>query len=202
MAVPARELYDQHAEEFDADTNLEALPDEFHTLLSSFVDSLAGPAILDAGCGPGRDIEYFYERDLDPVGVDIARGMVERARAHRPGKYLQMDVRDLAFRDGRFDGIWCPATIFFVPTAEMATVVSGFSRVLAPDGIARVGFKLGEGPLEVEKWGATTMEYHVPEEQARTLLEGAGFRVDSVSVNPVSPQRTFANFLCRQANRE
>jgi hypothetical protein len=41
------------------------------------------------------------------------------------------------------------------------------------------------------------VEYHVSEERARELLETAGFSVESVSVNEVSPERTFANFLCR-----
>ena len=197
MAVPAYKLYDQHADEFDTDTDLDNLPEEFHTLLKSFIDGLAGPLVLDAGCGPGRDIEYFHTQGLDPIGVDIAHGMVEHARTYRPGQYLQMDIRNLAFCDDQFDGIWCPATIFFMPTEEMATALEEFSRVLAPEGIARIGFKLGEGPVEVEKWGEKTMEYHVPEEQARRLLEEAGFRVESASVNSVSPQRTFANFYCR-----
>lgn len=202
MAVPAYELYDRHADEFDTDTDLDDLPEEFHALLESFVDGLPGPLVLDAGCGPGRDVEYFHTQGLDPIGVDIAHGMVEHARTHRPGRYLQMDVRNLAFCDDRFDGIWCPATIFFLPTEEMATILNEFARVLSSEGIARIGFKIGEGPLEVEKWGETTMEYHVSEEQARALLEGAGFRVESASINSVSPKRTFANFASRLAERE
>ncbi|WP_137283992.1 class I SAM-dependent DNA methyltransferase [Halorussus salinisoli] len=200
MPVPAEELYDQHADDFDAHTALEELPEEFNALLESFVDGLTGPDVLDAGCGPGRDTEYFHTCGLDPVGIDFARGMVEYARAHRPGQYLEMDIRNLAFESDQFDGLWCPATIFFVPTEEMETALNEFARVLRPSGVARIGFKLGEGPVEVEKWGATTMEYHVSEEQARALLDAAGFRVESVSVNTVSPERTFANFYCQRAD--
>lgn len=202
MPVPPGDLYDQHADEFDAATGLDGLPDEFFDLLDSFVDGLSGPTVLDAGCGPGRDAAYFHEQGLDPVGVDVARGMVELARATRPGRYLRMDVRDLAFRDDSFDGVWCPATVFFLPADGMATALSEFSRVLRSDGVARVGFKLGDGPFEAEKWGETTMEYHVPEERARALLESAGFRVASASVTRVSPERTFANFYCQQASRD
>lgn len=202
MPVPSEELYDQHAAEFDADTRLEALPEEFHALLESFVEGLDGPVVLDAGCGPGRDVEYFHTHDLDPVGIDIADGMLERARTHRPGQFLKMDMRTLAFEADQFDGIWCPASIFFVPPEGMETALSEFVRVLRPDGVARIGFKIGDGPVEVEKWGATTVEYHVPEERARELLTGAGFEIESVSVNAVSPERTFANFFCRPAARE
>lgn len=202
MPLPPDEIYDRHADDFDADTKLEDLPEEFHALLESFVDVLTGPDVLDAGCGPGRDIEYFHNHDLDPIGIDIAHGMIEHARAHRHGRYLEMDIRNLGFDNDRFDGIWCPASIFFVPTEEMETALNEFTRALRPDGVARIGFKLGEGPVEVEKWDATTMEYHVSEERARELLAAAGFSVESVSVNSVSPVRTFANFLCRQADHE
>jgi SAM-dependent methyltransferase len=197
MPEPPGELYDEHAAEFDTATKLDELPAEFHALLESFVDGLPGPRVLDAGCGPGRDAEYFRTRGLEPIGVDIARGMVDYARANRPGQYLLMDIRDLAFRDDRFDGLWCPASIFFVPPADMATALDEFARVLRPGGVARIGFKLGEGPVEVEKWGTKTMEYHLTEEAARELLEAAGFDVESVSVNTVSSGRTFANFYCR-----
>jgi SAM-dependent methyltransferase len=199
MPVDPAELYDRHADEFDEATTLESLPESFRALLESFADGLGGPRVLDAGCGPGRDAEYFHGRGLDPVGIDAARSMVEYARAKRPGRYLQMDIRDLAFRDGRFDGLWCPASIFFVPTDEMVVALDEFRRVLRPEGVARIGFKVGDGPIEVEKWGATTMEYHVSEDRARALLESAGFRVESVSVDSVSPERTFANCYCVRA---
>lgn len=200
MPVPPGDLYDRNAAAFDDATALDELPAEFTALLESFADALAGPDVLDAGCGPGRDVEYFHERGLDPVGIDIAEGMLEYARANRPGRYLEMDVRTLGFDDDRFDGVWCPATVFFVPPAEMRTALDEFARVLRPDGVARVGFKLGDGPVEAEKWGASTMEYHVPEDRARALLESAGFRVESVSVNAPSPETTFGNVFCTRAS--
>jgi len=197
MPVPPGDLYDEHAAAFDDATALADLPEAFHVLLESFVAELPGPAVLDAGCGPGRDAAYFHERGLDPVGVDVADGMLERARETRPGRYAKMDVRALAFADGCFDGVWCPASIFFVPPPGMADALAEFVRVLRPGGVARIGFKLGAGRVDVEKWGATTVEYHVTEQRARALLEAAGFDVASVSVTDVGPERTFANFDCR-----
>lgn len=202
MPEPAWEVYDRNAEEFADATALDELPESFFTLLESFVDALSGPDVLDAGCGPGRDAAYFQDQGLDPVGFDVADGMLAQARANAPGWFLKMDIRALGFHDGAFDGVWCPASVFFVPPEGMATALAEFARVLRPDGVARVGFKLGDGPTEVEKWGETTMEYHVSEDEARVLLEDAGFRVESVDVNEVSPERTFANFLCRLAAEE
>ena len=194
--TPARHLYDRHADEF-AEPRQPTNSPRSCALLDSFAEALPGPRVLDAGCGPGRDVEYFSTRDLDPVGVDAAEGMLDHARTHNPGEYLRIDVRKLGFERDSFDGVWCPATVFFEPESEIVTALAEFARVLRPDGVARVGFKLGDGRIEVEKWRTTTVEYHVSEERARELLETAGFSVESVSVNEVSPERTFANFLCR-----
>lgn len=202
MPRPPGDLYDEVAAEFDEATALDDLPESFHALLESFVDALPGPAVLDAGCGPGRDAAYFHDRGLDPVGVDLARGMVEYARTNRPGRYLRMDMRDLGFADDSFDGVWCPASVFFVPPDGMAAALAEFARVLRPDGVARVGFKLGDGPVEVEKWGASTMEYRVTEAEARELLESSGFAVESHSVNELPSGSTFANFFSRRAERD
>lgn len=200
MPVPPADVYDENAAAFDEATAFDELPGEFRDTLSSFVDDLAGPAVLDAGCGPGRDVEYFHERGLDPVGVDAADGMLAYAREHRPGRYAKMGVGALGFPDGAFDGVWCPATVFFLPPAGMETALSEFARVLRPAGVARVGFKLGDGRTEVEKWGETTVEYRVSEERARALLEAAGFGVESVSVSDLEDGPTFANCRCRPAD--
>lgn len=44
-----------------------------------------GDAILDAGCGPGRDVAFFRERGREVVGIDLSSGMLIEARARVPG---------------------------------------------------------------------------------------------------------------------
>ncbi|WP_435334628.1 class I SAM-dependent methyltransferase [Haloarchaeobius sp. TZWWS8] len=197
MPDDAADLYDRNADAFDEATSLDNLPDEFVAILDSFVDALAGPAVLDAGCGPGRDVEYFQRKGLEPVGVDLAAGMLQYARENRPAAYAKMDVRALGFPDDSFDGVWCPATVFFVQRDEWPTVLGEFRRVLRPGGVARIGFKVGDGPVEVEKWGGSTVEYRVTEAEARQELEAAGFAIEDVTVNQVPSGTTFANLLCR-----
>ena len=201
MSDSPEEIYGENAAAFDEATTLEELDEHFHELLATFVDDLAGPDVLDAGCGPGRDVEYFHSRGLDPIGIDIADGMVAYARENRPGEYLRMDLRSLAFADDSFDGVWCPASVFFVPVEEMQDALDEFTRVLRPGGIARIGFKLGDGPIAVEKWGGEMMEYHVSEDEARELLEAAGFTVESTAVNALESGATFVNLRCTLTDR-
>lgn len=194
MPIPAEEVYDDNVAAFAEATALSELPGEFRDLLDAFVERVEGSRVLDAGCGPGRDAAYFHDSGLDPVGVDAAAGMVAYAGANRPGRYLQMDLRQLGFPADTFDGLWCPASVFFVPPGGMRAALAEFARVLRPGGHARVGFKLGDGRTEVEKWGETTVEYHVDRSGARELLAGAGFDVGDPTVNAVSSATTFANF--------
>lgn len=199
MPEPPADVYSRVASEFDERTRLEELPDSFRELLDAFVASLKGPAVLDAGCGPGRDAAYFAERGLDPVGVDRARGMVQYAREHRPGRFLRMDLRRLGFATNSFDGVWCPASVFFVPFDGMAAVLAEFERVLRPDGVARVGFKIGDGRVEVEKWDTETVEYRLSVDRAREMVVSAGFDVQDVSVNDPETRTAFANLACAPA---
>ena len=196
MVEPSADVYGRVAGEFDARTQLDELPDSFRDLLDSFVEALEGPAVLDAGCGPGRDAAFFAERGLNPVGIDRAAGMVEYARANRPRQYLRMDLQSLGFAADTFDGVWCPASVFFVSFEGMAAALAEFERVLRPDGVARVGFKLGDGRLEVEKWGTTTVEYRLPVKRAREMLGSAGVDVESVAVDEVASGARFANLEC------
>ncbi len=202
MPEPPEKVYGDVAAEFAEVTALDELPDEFLALLDSFVESVPGDTVLDAGCGPGRDSAYFHDQGLDPVGVDVADGMLDYARAHQPGRYLKMDIRSLGFPTGHFDGVWCPASVFFLPMEGMETALAEFDRILEPDGVARIGFKLGDGPTEVEKWGTSTMEYHVSEDEARSLLADAGFRITSITVNEAPGGSTFANVRCEPAARD
>ena len=196
MVEPPADVYGRVASEFDARTQLDELPDPFRDLLESFVEALPGPAVLDAGCGPGRDAAFFAERGLEPVSTGLADGMAEYARANRPGRYCRMDIRHLGFAADTFDGVWCPASVFFVPYEGIGAALAEFERVLRPDGVARVGFELGDGRLEVEKWGTTTVEYRIPVERAREMLGSAGFDVESVAVDEVASGARFANLEC------
>jgi 2-polyprenyl-3-methyl-5-hydroxy-6-metoxy-1,4-benzoquinol methylase len=45
----------------------------------------AGTRLLDLACGPGFVSEAAAERGAEPVGLDVAPGMIEQARRRNPG---------------------------------------------------------------------------------------------------------------------
>lgn len=196
MALEPDEFYGKHAAEYDDANKLDELPDAFRHLLEAFEAELTGSAILDAGCGPGRDTEYFHTNGYNPVGIDISETMVDRARRTRPGTFHQMDIRQLGFDAGTFDGVWCPGSIYFVPPAEMQTTLSEFRRVLVRDGVLNVAFKLGDGETTKDRWGDSVTEYHLDEATAEAYVEANGFSIIDTMTHS-NPDRTFKNILCR-----
>lgn len=142
--------------------------------------------VLDAGCGPGQELERVAR--LVPrgevVGVDLAAGMVNvahrAARAHALDNcaFFQADVGQLPRRfNGRFDLVYnCLAHHHYPePDAAAASVL----RCLRPGGVYCI---VDPGPewytrvsAPLARWADPGwIGFHTPDE-FRALLERAGF---------------------------
>ena len=104
----------------------------------------AGAAILDAGCGSGRDSRTFRQRGYRVTSIDASQTMVESARQHAAGPVHQMRFQDLDF-EAEFDGIWACASLLHLPRAELPPVLQRLHQATRPGGIVYVSFKHGAG---------------------------------------------------------
>lgn len=146
-----------------------------------FAASLPVPSrILDAGCGPGRDLARFVAYGHDAQGVDLNPEFVAMAGAAGPA--FQMDLRDIGRRlpAHSFDGIWAMASLVHLPRAEMALVLRHFA------GLLRTGGKLyacvhsaGATGWWDEPDGRRWYSVWAPEDFAGEI-EAAGFAIDEV----------------------
>jgi SAM-dependent methyltransferase len=93
-----------------------------------------GERVLDLGCGAGRFLRALREAGADPVGVELARGAVERARANAPGVDVELvdENGSLPFAHGSFDLVWCSEVLEHIPDVGHALLEA--RRVLRPDG--------------------------------------------------------------------
>jgi ubiquinone/menaquinone biosynthesis C-methylase UbiE len=99
------------------------------------VDARPGMHVLDLACGPGtltRPLARLVGAAGEVVGVDLAAGMIERAR--RAGipraRFEVMDIEQLAFADASFDAAICGHGLQFVP--HLASALGEARRVLRP----------------------------------------------------------------------
>lgn len=156
--------YDRHAQAyFERTRDL----DVSH-LYRPFLAQLApGARILDAGCGPGRDLRAFRERGYDAVGIDASASMVRLARVHAGAEVHHQRFQDVAWREV-FDGIWACASLLHVPRSELAEVLALLADALKPDGVLYASFGWGRGEREANGRRFTLLD---SEQLDRLLVE-------------------------------
>ncbi|MGH7894236.1 MAG: class I SAM-dependent methyltransferase [Candidatus Binatia bacterium] len=126
--------YDRTADGFwegtrdhDVSQNVEAL-----------VSRLEGPgpfAILDLGCGPGRDLRHFRALGHEEIGLYGATRFVAMARTHSGCEVWHQDFLSLDLPPARFDGVFANAALFHVPAQELPRVLGELCETLKPRGV-------------------------------------------------------------------
>jgi SAM-dependent methyltransferase len=109
-------------------------------ITARFVDSLldaarvgAGMRVLDVATGPGHVAAAAAARGAEPVGVDIAEGMLAVARRDHPQlDFRPGDAEALPFPDSSFDAVVGAFVLNHLPRPEVAA--TELARVLAPGG--------------------------------------------------------------------
>jgi SAM-dependent methyltransferase len=141
---PTLAYYDAAAEPFFATT----VDVDMSSLYEPFLRELAGgAAILDAGCGSGRDARIFNERGYAVTAMEPSPALATLAEAYcgllvEPRRFQDIDWRE------RFDGIWACASLLHVPLAELPEVLQRLAHALRPCGVLYVSFKYGRGERE------------------------------------------------------
>ncbi|WP_282344224.1 class I SAM-dependent methyltransferase [Pseudomonas sp. PS02288] len=92
-------------------------------------------ALLDFGCGPGRDLRTFKALGHTPVGLDGTARFVEMARADSGCEVWQQDFLALDLPPERFDGVFANASLFHVPRADLPRVLRQLHATLKPGGV-------------------------------------------------------------------
>jgi SAM-dependent methyltransferase len=93
-----------------------------------------GECVLDLGCGAGRFVAALRDAGAGAVGVEIASGALERARAVAPGADLRLLAEDgsIPLEHGSVDLVWCSEVLEHV--ADGAHLLQEARRVLRPGG--------------------------------------------------------------------
>ena len=126
--------YEERAEEFWRGTQGHDVSQNIGELLRH-IEGEPPFAILDFGCGPGRDLKRFRELGHVAVGLEGAPSFAAMARAHSGCEVLEQDFLALELPPGRFDGVFANAALFHVPGRELPRVLAELRAALKPRGV-------------------------------------------------------------------
>ena len=140
-----------------------------------------GMRVLDAGCGPGRNLVYLLRSGFEVFGVDESSAAIEQTRrlaaalaAHLPQDNFRIEpVERMSFTDAGFDVVISSAVLHFAgDEAQWQSMVKEMWRVLKPGGIffARLASSIG---IEDQVRLIAERRYHLPDGSQRFLVDEA-----------------------------
>ena len=126
--------YQRNAKAFEAGTRDHDVSQNIQALLRH-LPARPGLAILDFGCGPGRDLLTFKALGHLPVGLDGCAAFVDMARQTSGCEVWLQDFLALDLPAERFDGIFANAALFHIPGADLPCVLTQLRDSLKPGGV-------------------------------------------------------------------
>jgi len=172
--------------------------------------------ILDAGCGDGRNLNYFLRSGFDICGVDRSAEAIAliRARAGELAPHLPPDnfriepVEEMSFTDADFDAVISSAVLHFARDEEhWLAMMREMWRVLKPSGVffARLASTMGIKD-QVER--IEGRRYHLPDGSDRFLVDEemllaiteslGGELLEPLKTVLVHRQRSMSNWVMRK----
>jgi SAM-dependent methyltransferase len=163
--------YDERAADFWEGTRGHDVSQNVGTLLNH-IEGLPPFAILDFGCGPGRDLMAFAGLGHLAIGLEGSARFAEMARSHSGCEVWQQDFLALDLPDGRFDGVFANASLFHVPCAELPRVLGELHAALKPRGVL---FSSNPRGSNEEGWNRGRYGVYHDLEAWRRFMTEAGF---------------------------
>ena len=128
------EDYNRSADSFRAGTRDHDVSQNIDAMLRH-IEAQPPFTILDFGCGPGRDLRAISALGHIAIGLEGAARFVEMARADTGCEVWQQDFLALDLPDARFDGVFANASLFHVPSQQLARVLRQLHATLKPGGV-------------------------------------------------------------------
>ena len=163
--------YDQRAQAFWEGTRDHDVSQNVAALLQH-IEAAPPFAILDFGCGPGRDLETFKRLGHVAIGLEGSPRLAAMARAYSGCEVLQQNFLALDLPDNRFDGVFANAALFHVPSRELPRVLKQLHATLKPGGVLFSSNPRGDGQ---EGWSGGRYGVFHDLQGWRDYLSAAGF---------------------------
>ena len=116
---------------------------DFADIQQIFLEHLSeNAAILDFGCGSGRDTKYFLDHGYHVTATDGSESLCKIA-----ADYTGIHVKQMLFEElndeNQYDGIWACASILHLPKVELPNIFYKMLHALKSNGEIYTSFKYG-----------------------------------------------------------
>lgn len=129
--------------------------------------------ILDAGCGSGRNLKWFYDNKFTLYGVDSLESRIEEVKEKYTEQHSNFSVQNLdqlQFENQFFDHVICSAVLHFAQnTQQFKRMVAELFRVLKPGGSLFIRMTSNFG-IEDKVQSISDGVYYLPDTTNRFLL--------------------------------
>ncbi|MCH1940420.1 class I SAM-dependent methyltransferase [Holdemania massiliensis] len=116
---------------------------DFSKTQNRFLEMLdSSAAILDFGCGSGRDTKYFLEKGYYVDAIDGSEELCKIASV-----YTGIEVKCMLFQEldvmEKYDAIWACSSILHLSRMELVDVMGKMARAIKLNGLIYTSFKYG-----------------------------------------------------------
>ena len=126
--------YDNVADDYWYGTRNHDVSQNYEAFLEA-IESKPPFDILDLGCGPGRDLQYFNSLGHAVIGLDGSEALVSMARLNSGCEVLKQNFLAMNLPECRFDGVFANASLFHVPSQELPRILLEVSNTLKSRGV-------------------------------------------------------------------
>lgn len=161
--------------------------------LNNYATELAegdNKAVLDVGCGSGRNLVVIAREGLEAYGIDVSGEGLKRAREALSQSGLQANLEQgtfyqLPYSDGHFKAAISNASLHDLPRLGAEKVFSEISRVLKEKGLFFC-YVIANQPKGIEV--PTHFQYYT-EEDLRDLASENSFDIEEQSMEEHDDKR-------------
>lgn len=126
--------YDQNAKAYWDGTRDHDVRQNIDALLQ-YIDAPPPFALLDFGCGPGRDLKTFKALGHRVTGLEGSGQLAALARKNSGCDVLEQNFLELELPQSHFDGVFANAVLFHAPSQVLPRILRQLHTTLKPGGV-------------------------------------------------------------------